>query len=375
MRGWALGAAMMVSCAEPRTAEPPAAPSPPAAAAEPETPTPPPTPGGSADASAPEAPADVGHSPAAPVEPSVLELPASHSTSLGSPTAGRLEGGVALPLDAPGLLRLPNKDPESRYGTVELVQALVRAAATVEHDDPGAPVSIGDLSRPQGGDIRGHASHRSGRDVDVLFYLLHDDDTPFVPAKFIPLDPEGRGTDYGDLSDPSDDVPVHVDVPRTWRFVAALLADEAAAVQRILIVEHLRSALLAEAKRQEAPASIVQRFAEVTCQPRFPHDDHMHIRVFCSAEDIRAGCEDPKPRFPWRVSALAAEGVEMLAPGTGKAMESPTAPAEKSKSKLKLKTIEQARAEAGPMHEDVVEFLDRREAWARKPHPGRRWCR
>ena len=365
MRAWFLGAALVTSCAEPRSADPPAAPSPPVAPAEPPSPAP------VEKVEAAETPPDVGTPPKQPTEPSVLDASASESTSLGSPTRGRLEGGLALPLNAPGLLRLPRKDPESRYGTVELVHALVRAAAKVERETPGAPVSIGDLSRPEGGDISGHASHRSGRDVDVLFYLLRDDGEPFVPSKFIPLDPEGRGTDYGDLSDPADDVPVRIDIPRTWRFVAALLAEDAA-VQRILIVEHLRSALLAEAKRQGTAKDIVQRFAEVTCQPRFPHDDHMHIRVFCSAEDVRAGCEDPKPRFPWRIAELEAAGVEMLAPGEGTAMDTEVAT---PKKKPKLKTIEQARAEAGPMHEDVVDFLDRRQAWARKPHPGRRWCR
>ncbi len=297
----------------------------------------------------------------------VLAAEPGASTSVGSPTSGRLEGSVALPAQAPGLLFLPSKDLGSRFGTVELVQGLVKAAAAVEHADPGPAVTIGDLAREAGGDISGHASHRSGRDVDVLFYLVREDGQPFVPSKFIPLDPEGNGTDYGDLADPSDDVPVRLDAARTWRFVAALLADDAAAVQKILIVEHLRGRLLEEARRAKAPPHIVQRFSEVTCQPRFPHDDHMHIRVFCSAQDIEAGCEDTRPIFPWRRRALAEAGVKPVLAGK--------TPKTKPKPKAKLKTIEQARAEAGPMHQDVVDFLDRRQAWAHKPHPGRRWCR
>lgn len=305
-----------------------------------------------------------------PSEPDPLSFDATRSTSIGTPTHGRLEGGVALPLRADGLLFLPRKDPGSRYGTVELVQGLVRAAAAMERAQPGAPVSIGDLSRESGGDIQGHASHRSGRDVDVLFFLRREaDDEPFVPAKFIPLDPDGRGTDYGDLADPSDDVPVTIDLPRTWSFVAGLLADEAMDVQRILVVEHVRTLLLAEAERAGAPEAIVTRFGEVTCQPRFPHDDHMHIRVFCSADDIEAGCEDTKPIFPWRRKELSAAGVAPVLAGKAPPAEASSAP------RPKLKTLEQARAEAGPMHEDVVEFLDRRKAWAKKPHPGRRWCR
>lgn len=298
----------------------------------------------------------------------LLDLPPSRSTSIGSPTHGRLDGGVALPLQAPGLLFLPRKDPGSRYGTVELVQGLVRAAAAVDGAEPGAVATVGDLSREAGGDISGHASHRSGRDVDVLFYLRREsDDTPFVPSKFIPLDPRGRGTDYGDLADPADDIPVRIDLPRTWGLVAGLVADEAADVQSILVVEHLRALLLEEAARVGAPAAVVQRFSEVTCQPRFPHDDHMHIRVFCSADDIAAGCEDTPPLYPWRRRELAEVGTTSVRAGT--------APKAEATPRPKLKTLEQARAEAGPMHEDVVQFLDRRKAWASKPHPGRRWCR
>lgn len=316
----------------------------------------------------PRPPAD----PPAP-DPDPLAASGADSTSIGSCTTGRLDRSLALPLRAPGLLFHPNKDPGSRFGTVELVQGLVRAAAAVERVHPGVPVTVGDLARETGGELSGHASHRSGRDVDVLFYLQREDGEAFVPAKAIPLDPAGRGTDYGDLADPSDDVPVMLDLARTWSFVAALLADEAVAVQRIFIVEHLRTRLLEQAERVDAPADVMERFAEVTCQPSFPHDDHMHIRVFCSPEDVAAGCLDGPPMYPWRKRALATAGVEPVLVGQGDDETSRSAAPRKPKPKLK--TIEQARAEAGPMHEDVVAFLDRRNAWVKKPHPGRRWCR
>jgi penicillin-insensitive murein endopeptidase len=307
-------------------------------------------------------------------EPDPLTAPPSGSTSIGSCTAGRLEGGIALPLAAPGLLFNPTKDPGSRFGTVELVGGLVRAAGAVERASPGAALTVSDLSREAGGEISGHASHRSGRDVDVLFHLRREDGEPFVPAKAIPLDPEGRGTDYGDLADPADDVPVVLDAARTWSFVAAVLADEAVAVQRIFVVEHLRSRLLEQARRVEAPAEVIQRFAEVTCQPGFPHDDHMHVRVFCSAEDVVAGCVDAPPIYPWRTRTLATAGVEPVLAGSEDDEALRTAK-RAPKPKPKLKSIAQARAEAGPMHEDVVAFLDRRQAWVERPHPGRRWCR
>lgn len=308
-----------------------------------------------------------------PPEPAEPEIPgggpdpetltADDSTSIGSPTAGKLDGSAPLPLHGPGYRFSPIKDEGSRYGTVELVQALARSAAVVDSELPGNAITFGDLARKDGGDIPGHASHRSGRDVDIYFYLLDEDDEPF-DAKAIPLDLEGKGFDFGDLSDGDDDVAVHIDVPRTWRFVQEFLNQPDLAVGRIFVVEHIRTMLLDEAKRQKAPKEIVKLFSDVTCQPKAPHDDHLHIRVFCTAQDIGQGCQDTRPLFPWHIKRLKKAGTKAV-------IAKPT----KKKKKKKTKGIAQARAEAGPMHEDVVSFLDRRNAWAKKPKVGRTYCR
>lgn len=294
--------------------------------------------------------------------PDPLTLDGSYSTSIGSPNEGRLEGGVPLPLTGPGYRFTPRKKIERRHGTVELVAALVRAATAVHEALPGSTLTFGDIGMPEGGDIVGHGSHRAGRDADVMFYLLDANDRP-ADGIAVPLDPEGEGTDYNDLADPSDDVPLHLDLPRTWAFVAALLADDTVQIQQIYIVEHLRAMLLAYGKQHGAPAAILARFADVTCQPRFPHDDHMHIRVFCTAEDIGKGCNDVAPIYPWQRKLLAEAGVK------------PVAPPKRTKPRPKLTSVDEARAKAGPMDRAVVEFLDRRSAWAKPVHPGRRWCK
>lgn len=308
-------------------------------------------------------------------EPVVVEIPGGGpdpmsvgpevSTSIGGPSEGRLEGGVPLPLHGPGYRFDPRKSPERRHGTVELVQALVRATGSVHERMPGNDLTIGDLSMPEGGEIAGHASHRSGRDVDVMFYLLDDDDRPFG-GKPIPLEPDGTGHDYNDLADGSDDVRVHLDVPRTWLFVEALLSDPGVAINRIYVVEHVRETLLAHARKSQAPGAIIERFGHVTCQPRFPHDDHMHIRAYCTPEDIAAGCLDTKPLYPWHQAALREAGVSPVIAGPPKA------------SRPKLTSVKQARekaAEKQELHPDVKAFLDRREAWAKKPRSGRKYCK
>jgi penicillin-insensitive murein endopeptidase len=348
--------------AAPPRAEPPAA-SASAAEAGDETDNsgdPPTTTSAAADEPGADAPAQLELDPGA-ADPRTLGADAT--ASIGSPADGSLRGGIRLPRRGPGYVFSPSKRDEARYGTIEMVQAIVAAAAAVERDLPGSQAVLGELSLAEGGPLSGHGSHQAGRDVDVLFYLHDADGEPFA-AKPIPLDPSGEGTEYGDLGDPSDDRPVKIDLPRTWRFVQALLEFEGAAVQRIFLVEHLRGLLLEEAKRAGAAQATIDLFADVTCQPGFPHDDHLHIRFFCAADDIDAGCTDMAPIYPWQIERLKAAGREPKKAG----------PRSKG-SRPKLTSHKEARAKAGPMHEDVTAFLDRRSAWVKKPHPGRKYCR
>lgn len=303
----------------------------------------------------------------APPDPiaALLALEPASSTSIGGPNDGRVEGAAALPEAGPGFQSNPRRpNATAIYGTVELLQALVRAAAAVDEALPGSTLFINDVGLEQGGPIARHGSHRAGRDVDVLFYLLDREGAPREPVGAF-LDVRGRGYDFKDLADPSDDVLVRLDAPRTWRFVQALLegpfADD---VQRIFVAEHLRTLLLAEAERARAPRALRERFADITCQPGYPHDDHLHIRFHCTPEDMAAGCEDSGPVYPWRRAALRALGLEPVI-----SRPRPDRPRSPQVS------AEEARERAGPMHARVIEWLERREAWMRAPRTGRPFCR
>src|SRR5262245_38448216 len=86
--------------------------------------------------------------------------------SIGSPTDGRLEGGIVL---APRR-ELKLKNPQgARWGLPALVGLLERSAERIAQRFPGSTLVVGDLSRKQGGEIAGHRSHESGRDADVGF--------------------------------------------------------------------------------------------------------------------------------------------------------------------------------------------------------------
>jgi penicillin-insensitive murein endopeptidase len=360
LRSIALAALALSACAEPRT-EAQVAPrteaTSPSGAEHPRA-----EPARSSDA--PSAAPERVEAPPDPIA-ALLALAGAVSTSIGGPNDGRVQGAVALPELGPGFRSNPRRtNATALYGTVELVQALVHAARVVHEAMPGSELVINDLGLPEGGPIPRHGSHRAGRDVDVLFYLVDREGQP-MPSVGAFLDPRGEGYDFRDLADPSDDVLVRIDVRRTWRFVHALLEGPFGEdVQRIFVAEHLRALLLDEATRARAPDVVRARFAEITCQPGAPHDDHLHIRFFCSAEDIAQGCEDASPIYAWRRARLRELGVEPLVhrPRPDRP-RSPTVSAE------------QARAAAGPMHARVEEWLARREGWLRPPRTGRPFCR
>jgi penicillin-insensitive murein endopeptidase len=297
-----------------------------------------------------------------PPEPKPIDWDRFESTSLRNPNDGSLQGGVPLPLASSGLRFNPARDPKGRFGTVEMVRGLVGAAARVHRELGGIPVTINDLSLEKGGPIAHHRSHQNGRDVDVLFYQLGPDGRPIesVGAFF---DPAGAGVDFKDLADPEDDVPLRFDIPRTWLFLQSLIEDRNAWLQRILIAEHLRILLLEHARTLDIAPETIRRFEDATCQPNYPHDDHLHLRFFCAPDDISKGCRDSPPSYPWRRKELENAKIRAL----------PLAPT-RAKAKATVVTHEQAREAAGPMHDEVVRWLDRRKQWIDKPRPGRTYC-
>jgi len=284
------------------------------------------------------------------------------SASVRNPNDGTLRGGVPLPLTAPGLRFNPGRDPNARYGTVEMVRGLVEAGNRVDRELGGLPVTINDLSYAHGGPIPHHRSHQSGRDVDVLFYQLGPDGKPIesVGAFF---DRSGAGVDFRDLADPSDDVALQLDIPRTWLFLQALIEDDEAQLQHIYVAEHLRTLLLDYARAHDVPAATVARFADMSCQPGYPHDDHFHFRFFCAPDDIAEGCRDSPPMYPWQRRRLEAAGVRSL----------PLA-SKRNQAKAKIVTHEEAREAAGPLDAEVERWLELRKQWIDPPHPGRTYC-
>jgi penicillin-insensitive murein DD-endopeptidase len=201
-------------------------------------------------------------------------VPARSSTgvraeSLGSPNAGHLVGGVVL--EASKCLRLIGAN---RWGLPELVSLVQRSCARVAEKHPGERMTVGDLSQKGGGDISGHHSHESGRDVDIGFYLVDRHGREVFAPRFATIDAEGRA--HGLPGARFDDA-------ANWDFVEALVTDPRARVIQIFVAKPIRARLLAEAARRGVPAHVRDRAASLMLQPTrgLPHDNHFHVRIAC----------------------------------------------------------------------------------------------
>jgi murein endopeptidase len=179
------------------------------------------------------------------------------STAQGSTGAGALVDGVKLSREGvhfitwdPVEWRRPNP-PSRRHGTDRLIRVILEVARAHRRGHRRAPrVTVGDISRPQGGsfDARygtlaefgrgegtlGHVSHQNGLDVDIYY-------------------PRGDGRERA--PDSLEDIDLRLAQDLVDRFVAA-------GAQYVFVGP--RTSLT-------GPAGIVQ--------PLERHDDHMHVRL------------------------------------------------------------------------------------------------
>jgi len=180
------------------------------------------------------------------------------SLSIGKPNFGQLINGVQ-PKESP-LYRLV--DPSHAWGTQETVESLCHALSVVAEAYPGTPVvDIGHLSAKEGGPLRPHHSHQSGRDVDLGFYYLDNGTRWYTRAS--------RDT---------------LDVPRTWALIRTLVIDTD--IEMILLDRSLQELVESHASSVEKnPAWVASLFHGDTARfaivrRRRGHTAHMHLRFF-----------------------------------------------------------------------------------------------
>jgi penicillin-insensitive murein endopeptidase len=190
------------------------------------------------------------------------------SESIGAPWRGRLENGRQLPAHPGYVIR----DRARAWATEETIDALAAAFDEVRRRDPRAPrLAIHDLSLRRGGQIDGHRSHRSGRDVDATYYR--------------------RGCPRG-LCQMIDVAPSRLAVEPQWTLFRSLITRGRA---QVIFVDHgLQAALYRCAQRRGATAQQLETWFQWP-RPRnvaagtirhFPnHRDHFHVRFACPRGD------------------------------------------------------------------------------------------
>lgn len=219
-------------------------------------------------------------------------VPAGRSVSVGTSSRGFIRAAVPLPPTGHGYRFV--RDPAAAFGTARMVAFLQRVARAVkDRAGPGPDVRIGDLSLQGGGRIDGHGSHRAGRDADLL-YFARGATGQLADVGAMAFDRFGRGQ--------LDGAQYRFDTARNWALVRAMLTDPEVEVQWIFCSHGLKVLLLEEALAQGEDLELVRRAAWILHRPgnARPHDDHLHVRIFCTAEERALGCIDGAPDWDWR---------------------------------------------------------------------------
>ncbi len=231
--------------------------------------------------------------------------PGLHGT-VGVPNRGVLTEPQELPIQGDGFVRY--RPQSSHYfGRPRLVRALQAAAAAVAREAPGgAPLSIGDLSAKTGGRIPGHDSHRTGRDVDLLFLVTTPEGAPIASPGFVRFEGDGLARVQG-----SADF-VRLDVDREWRLLRSLLTSPEIGVQFMFVCHEIEALLIDHARALGEPDTLVWHAETVMLEPSdsLRHDDHVHLRIACSPDEVVTGCSGGGPRWQWLPPVLAARPLE-----------------------------------------------------------------
>lgn len=184
----------------------------------------------------------------------VDDLDTLGSVSVGLAEAGRLINGVQLK----GSDHVEVVTPENAWGTSETIDYLTAVADAVAEAVPGSPpLRVNHIGKREGGYLKPHFSHQSGRDVDLGFYYL-------------------PGTDLRTLGGKSRIA--SMDLEANWALVKTLA--EKADVQVVLLDRKVQAALLQYAREQGEDEALLTRIFGGLVQHARRHKDHFHVRFF-----------------------------------------------------------------------------------------------
>ncbi len=195
------------------------------------------------------------------------------SQAVGLPQHGRLVDGELFK-DVPGTFL---RRTDLTWGTNETVRALKAAIAEVRRKFPKVhDITIGDISRKEGGFLSPHKSHQSGLDVDIGFYFRGQPKAG--PRSFL------------------DATRVSLDLEATWAFILALVgsSEEASNVEYMFVGYPVQEKLYKYALSKgvsEAKLDWIFQYPRGSRAMRGilrhepGHTNHIHIRFKCPNGD------------------------------------------------------------------------------------------
>ncbi len=193
--------------------------------------------------------------------------------SIGKPSAGSLSHGVQLP-ENEALYHI--RRPENAYGSTHTVELLQLTIARWRRDSGYAgTLHIGDLSKAGGGRLRPHASHRTGRDIDIR-----------LPLK------KGVKRSGGLPEGPND-----VDWDATWALIKEMC--DTGEVLYIFLGHGRQKYLYKAARRAGMSKAQLEKYIQYPQPPKSGkslvrhakgHNAHFHVRFKCGPKDTR--CRD-----------------------------------------------------------------------------------
>jgi murein endopeptidase len=215
---------------------------------------------------------------------------------VGSLSEGRTSGGALLnaaQLAIDGLYHHvldAHLERDTHWGTEELVSLLQATGRHAATRYAGMRIGIGNMSRRPGGRLVWSRSHHCGRDADLAFRYLDESGEPVESPDLLYVNRRLNVTGRDGWT---------LDVPRTWAIVAGLIESAPDMIQWIFVYRPIGDALLEHARAIDADPATLEIAERVLHQPgdSAPHNDHLHLRIYCSAEDLLEGCENFGPTW------------------------------------------------------------------------------
>lgn len=237
-------------------------------------------------------------------EESVTEEAEPDSVSCGSTNRGALYDAARLPTKGHGFVMAePWRSRGTRYGTQELVNLIEHSSSEVATLYAGSQLSVADMSHEKGGPIRMHRSHQNGRDVDLIYYAMDAEGRPYYPDSHMAYYRANGQATHAKSPRFVDDIPErYFDLKRNWALIRAMMNSTDAEVEHIFVSPRVKRWLLAYAEQIKESAETLRAANKILHAPRDVkgHNDHMHVRIRCSADDITEGrCRQasaPQPR-------------------------------------------------------------------------------